>query len=102
MADKIDKFRKHRVASDDLRICSGVSGVCTNTSDGLMLTVKLKQQVFIKLRFYILDGRLDLIIGKKVIVKYHILDMFPINFGLETSYNIPLCIECRSYGDRSQ
>ena len=40
MADKIDKFRKHMVASDDMRVCSGLSGVCTNMSDSLMLTVE--------------------------------------------------------------
>ena len=102
MADKIDKFRKHRVASDDIRVCSGLSGVCTNMSDTLMLTVKLKQNVFITLRFYILDGPLDLIIGKKAIVKYHILDMFPVHFGLGISNEVPLCTECRSYGDHSQ
>ena len=47
-----------------------------------MLTVKLKQNVFITLRFYILDEPLDLVIGKKAIVKYHILDMFPLHFIL--------------------
>ena len=102
MADKIDKFRKHRVASDDMRTCSGLSGVCMNTSDSLMLTVKLKQQVFITLRFYILDGPLDLIIGKKAIVKYHVLDMFSIHFGLETFHKVPLCTECSKYGKHSQ
>ena len=67
-----------------------------------MLTVKLKQNVFITLRFYILEGPLDLIIGKKATVKHHILDMFPIQFGLETSQEIPLCTECKSYGQHSQ
>ena len=81
MANRIDEFRKHKVASDRLRVCSGLSGVCTNASESLMLTVKLKQNVFITLHFYILDGPLDLTIGKKAIVKYHILDMFPIHFG---------------------
>ena len=32
MADKIDKFRKHRVASDDMRVCSGLRRVCDNMS----------------------------------------------------------------------
>ena len=35
MADKFDKFGKHRIASDAMRFCSALSGVCT----------KLKQQV---------------------------------------------------------
>ena len=68
MADKIDEFKKHRAASEGLRICSGVSGVCTNASDSLISTVKLRQQIFVTQRFYILDGPLDLIIGKKAIV----------------------------------
>ena len=58
------------VAIDGLRVCNGLSGVCTNASESLMLTVKSIQNVFITLRFYILDGPLDLIIGKKAIVKY--------------------------------
>ena len=75
MADKFYKFRKHRVASDELRVCSGLSWVCTKAIDSLMLTIKLKQLIFITLRFYILDGPMDPIIGKKPIMKYHILDM---------------------------
>ena len=43
MANKIDEFRKHRVASDGLRVCNGLSGVCTNTRESLMLTVKLNR-----------------------------------------------------------
>ena len=70
LADKIEKFRKHRVGSDDMKVYSSLSGVCTNMSDSLMLTVKLKQNVFITLRFYILDGPLDLIIGKKACIPY--------------------------------
>ena len=101
MADKIDKFKEHRVASDDMRVCSGLSGVCTNMSDSLMLTVQLKQNVFITLRFYILNGPHDLIIGKKAIVKCHILDMFPVHFGLEIFNEVPLCTECKSYGEHS-
>ena len=67
-----------------------------------MLTFKLKQNIFITIRFYILDRPLNLIIGKKAIVKYHILDMFPIQFGLGKSQKIPLCTECKSYGNHSQ
>ena len=50
MADKIDKFQEHRVVSDDMRVCGGLSGVCTNMSDSLISTVKLKQLFFITLR----------------------------------------------------
>ena len=39
---------------------------------------------------------------QKSIAKYHILDMFPIHFGLGTSHKVPLCTECKSYGDHSQ
>ena len=39
MADKVDKFGKHRVASDEMRVCCGLSEVGTNARDGLMLTV---------------------------------------------------------------
>ena len=70
--------------------------------DKLVLAVKLKHQVFITLRFYVLDEPLDLIIGKKAIVKYPILDIFPVHFVLETSYKVPLCTECRSNGEHSQ
>ena len=54
------------------------------------------------LRFYILDRPIDLIIGKKATIKYHILDMFHIHFWLETSRKIPLCTEFKSYGEHSQ
>ena len=66
-----------------------------------MLTVELEKQVFISLLFYILDRPIDLIMGKKAIVKYHILDMLPIHFGLETSHRVSLCTECKSYGEHS-
>ena len=98
MADKSDKFRKHRVASDDMRVCSGLSGVCTNMSNSLILTLKLKQNVLMTLCFYILDGLLDLFIGKKAIV----IDMLPVHFGSEISNEVPFCTECRSFGDHSQ
>ena len=84
------------------KLASKKRRLCTSTSESLMLTVKLKQNVFITLHFYILDGPLDLIICTKAIVKYHILDMFPIHFGLDTSNKVPLCTECKSYGDHSQ
>ena len=49
MADKIGNSRKHKGASDELRTRSGFSGVCTYASDSFMLTVELKQQVFMTL-----------------------------------------------------
>ena len=51
MADNIDKFKEHRVASDDMRVCNGLSGVCTNMSHSLMLTVKFKKQVYVPSTF---------------------------------------------------
>ena len=33
-----------------------------------------------------LDGQIDLIMGKKAILKYHMLDIFTIHFGLETTF----------------
>ena len=51
MPNIIDEFRKHRVASEGLRVCRGLSAVCTNTSDSLILTLKLKHNIFITLRF---------------------------------------------------
>jgi len=106
IANKIDKNRLNRRVGTDLTVCGGINGECLNTNNYMVLKVKLKQNVFITLKFYILqESPIDLIIGKHAIIQYNLLSMFPEHFGLvpviDTESHTQ-CTECTQFGSHTQ
>jgi len=101
VANLIDSDKSNRHISNDITICSGLDGSCSNANFYMYLTVKIKQHTFITLKFYILESSpIDMIIGKQAIVKYNLLSMFPAQFGLLPEHSA--CVECNRFGIQSQ
>ena len=68
-----------------------------------MLTVKIKQHVYITLKFNILKhSPIELIIGEQAIVKHSLLRMFPIQFGLLPNHTSAKYVEYETYGHLTQ
>ena len=67
-------------------VCSGFDGTCSSDNYSAYLSVKLKENVVIKLKFFVLQSSpFDLIIGKHAIRTHNLIQQFPEYFGVKTN-----------------
>ena len=82
MAHKIDPL-KLKIEGSSTQVCSGMDNICVANNDYFFVTVMITNFISITIKCYILiTTPFDLIIGRKTILKHHLVNRFPAYFGI--------------------